>query len=82
MKYIVNKPVKFVDHFVFYEDNTLWNGDYIKTKDGHFPALLGEFREKCKIDYKDYIKPISEYSNESCSSGLYLLFFVITKLTM
>ena len=79
MKYIVNKPVKFVDHFVFHEDNTPWNGYYLKTKDGHFPALLKSgtrlIREKCKIGYKDYIKPISEYSDESCSSGLYLLFF-------
>ena len=30
MKYIVNKPLKFIDQFDFYKDDTPWEGEYKK----------------------------------------------------
>ena len=32
MKYIVNRPLKFIDQFDFYKDDTPWEGEYKKIK--------------------------------------------------
>ena len=77
MKYIVNKPLKFIDQFNFYKDNTPWEGEYkkiIKKKTYHYPKYKDEFRKKC-ISYKKYLKLKNESIKNQLSSGLYLLFF-------
>ena len=53
MKYQVNQPVKFIDHFSFFGDSSSWNGEYKKTKNGCFPSFLGNFRETSLKNYKN-----------------------------
>ncbi len=80
MKYQVNKPVKFKDHFSFFNDSSLWNGEYKKTKNGSFPSISGNFRETSLKNYKNYIKPESNYAQQYCYSGIYMMFFTNLKL--
>ena len=46
MKYIVNKPLKFIDQFDFYKDETPWEGEYkeiieiIKKLKNHITHIL------------------------------------------
>ena len=75
MKYLVNKPLKLIDQFDFFEDKTLWEGEYKKIKKSHYPQYKGEFREKCISSYKKYLILKNEYIENQLSSGLYLLFF-------
>ena len=80
MKYQVNKPVKFKEHFSFFSDSSSWNGEYKKTKNGCFPSFLGNFRETSLKNYKNYIKPESSYAEQYCYSGIYMMFFTNLKL--
>ncbi|WP_443642570.1 GIY-YIG nuclease family protein [Candidatus Levibacter sp. Uisw_134_01] len=80
MKYQVNKPVKFKDHFSFFEDRSAWNGEYRKTKNGCFPSFSGNFRQTNLKSYKNYIKPESNYAQQYCFSGIYMIFFTNRKL--
>ena len=80
MKYQVNKPVKFKDHFSLFSDSSSWNGEYKKTKNGCFPSFLGNFRETSLKNYKNYIKPKSNYAEQYCYSGIYMMFFTNLKL--
>ena len=80
MKYQVNQPVKFIDHFSFFGDSSAWNGEYQKTKNGCFPSFLGNFRETSLKNYKNYIKPKSSYAEQYCYSGIYIIFFTNLKL--
>ena len=84
MKYIVNKPLKFIDQFDFHKDKTPWEGEYKKeiniNKKGqkricHYPSYKDEFREKCMSSYKEYLNLKNESIKNQLSSGLYLLFF-------
>ena len=84
MRYIVNKPLKFIDQFDFYKDNTPWEGEYKKeiniNKKGekricHYPSYKDEFREKCMFSYKEYLNLKNESIKNQLLSGLYLLFF-------
>ena len=80
MKYQVNKPVKFKEHFSFFSDSSSWNGEYKKTKNGCFPSFLGNFRETSLKNYKNYIMPESSYAEQYCYSGIYMMFFTNLKL--
>ena len=80
MKYQVNQPVKFIDHFSFFGDSSSWNGEYKKTKNGYFPSFLGNFRETSLKSYKNYIKSESHYAQKYCFSGIYMIFFTDLKL--
>ena len=81
MKYIVNRPLKFIDQFNFYKDDTPWEGEYkgiIKIdnkteKTSYYPKYKNDFREKAS--YKKYLKLKNESIKNQLSSGLYLLFF-------
>ena len=75
MKYIVNKPLKFIDQFDFFKDKTPWEGEYKKIKKSHYPHFKGELREKCISSYKKYLILKNECIENQLSSGLYLLFF-------
>ena len=83
MKYIVNRPLKFIDQFNFYKDDTPWEGEYKeiikidnknRKKTSYYPKYKNDFREKC-ISYKKYLKLKNESIKNQLSSGLYLLFF-------
>ena len=80
LKYQVNKPVKFIDHFSCFGDSSSWNGEYKKTKNGCFPSFLGNFRETSLKNYKNYIMPESSYAEQYCYSGIYMMFFTNLKL--
>ena len=80
MKYKINKPVKFTDHFLLYEDKTSWDGEYIKTKNGNFPSYLDKYREQNITNYKNYIKATTKYAQQYCFSGVYIIFFCELKM--
>ena len=80
MKYQVNKPVKFKDHFSFFRDSSSWAGEYKKTKNGCFPSYLGNFRQTNLKSYKNYIKSESNYAQQYCFSGIYMIFFTNLKV--
>ncbi len=72
IEYYVNKPVKITNHFNYYKDTTIWNGEYniISGK----PTL--PIREKCDLsNYTKYLEPTSDYHLKYCNNGLYMLFF-------
>ena len=68
-KYVVNKPVKFVDHFSIQNDSSIWNGEYVKINN----VMIPDRTQTIKL--KEVFNNISDYSNKYCTSGLYLLFF-------
>jgi len=68
-KYVVNKPVKFVDHFTIQNDSSIWNGEYVKINN----VMVPDRPQTIKL--KEVFNNISDYSNKYCTSGLYLLFF-------
>ena len=76
----MNKPVKFKDHFSFFNDISSWDGEYKETKNGCFPSFLGNFRETDLKSYKSYIKSKNNYAQQHCFSGVYMMFFNDLKL--
>lgn len=44
-EYIVNNPVKFIDHFSVKKDTSVWNGEYFKNSNGHFPQRMKVLHE-------------------------------------
>ena len=68
-EYIVNNPVKFIDHFSVKKDTSVWNGEYFKNSNGHFPQ-----RDKT-MSFREVFTPKSNYSKNHCTTGLYLLLF-------
>lgn len=72
IEYIINRPVKLIDHFKFYKDNTIWNAKYriIKGK----PSI--PIRDRCHLsNYKKYLEATTNYYDKYCNYGLYMLFF-------
>ena len=72
--------MKFKDHFSFFEDSSSWSGEYKKTKNGCFPFYSGKFRETNLKNYKNYIKPKTNYAQQYFFSGIYMMFFTNLKL--
>jgi len=73
-EYIVNYPVKFIDHFSVKKDTSVWNGEYFKNSNGHFPQ-----RDKT-MSFREVFTPKSNYSKNHCTTGLYLLLFTELKV--
>ena len=70
-EYIVNNPVKFIDHFSVKKDTSVWNGEYYKNSNGH-----GHFPQRDKtMSFREVFTPKSNYSKNHCTTGLYLLLF-------
>tara|TARA_Y100000385_G_C13044106_1_gene616651 strand:- start:418 stop:1089 length:672 start_codon:yes stop_codon:yes gene_type:complete len=68
-EYIVNKPIRFINHFIIKKDRTTWNGKYIRFQ----KVTLPDRKQVLKL--KDIFTARTNYSEKFCTSGLYLLFF-------
>ena len=68
--YIVNHPVKLSDHFDVPMDQSKWDGiSYEKKGDNTVPV-----RDRI-IHFKNLLIPKTNYDQQYCTSGLYLMFF-------
>jgi hypothetical protein len=68
--YIVNHPVKLSDHFDIPMDQSKWDGiSYEKKGDNTVPV-----RDRI-IHFKNLLIPKTNYAQQYCTSGLYLMFF-------
>ena len=68
--YIVNHPVKLIDHFDIPMDQSKWDGSSYEEKvDNTVPV-----RDRI-IHFKNLLIPKTNYAQQYCTSGLYLMFF-------
>ena len=68
--YIVNQPVKLSDHFDIPMDQSKWDGSSYEEKgDNTVPV-----RDRI-IHFKNLLIPKTNYAQQYCTSGLYLMFF-------
>ena len=68
--YIVNQPVKLSDHFDIPMDQSKWDGSsYERKGDNTVPV-----RDRI-IHFKNLLIPKTNYAQQYCTSGLYLMFF-------
>lgn len=68
--YIVNHPVKLIDHFDILMDQSKWDGSSYEEKgDNTVPV-----RDRI-IHFKNLLIPKTNYAQQYCTSGLYLMFF-------
>lgn len=68
--YIVNHPVKLIDHFDIPIDQSKWDGSSYEEKGSNTVPVRDRI-----IHFKNLLIPKTNYAEQYCTSGLYLMFF-------
>ena len=68
--YIVNHPVKLIDHFDIPMDQSKWDGSSYEEKGDNTVPVRHRI-----IHFKNLLIPKTNYAQQYCTSGLYLMFF-------
>ena len=79
-EYIVNYPVKFIDHFSVKKDTSVWNGEYYKNSGKKRPQISNYPQREQMMSLREVFTPKSNYSKNHCTTGLYLLLFTELKV--
>ena len=75
-EYIVNNPVKFIDHFSVKKDTSVWNGEYYEKVSGEKRRQRYNYPQREQMmTLPEVFTPKSNYSKNHCTTGLYLLLF-------
>tara|TARA_Y100000816_G_scaffold112794_1_gene78919 strand:- start:175 stop:924 length:750 start_codon:yes stop_codon:yes gene_type:complete len=80
-EYIVNNPVKFIDHFSVKKDTSVWNGEYYEKVSGKKKRQISNYPQREQMmSLREVFTPKSNYSKNHCTTGLYLLLFTELKV--